>query len=149
MMKSILAAALLVCTPLTVSAQTYVTEAPPLAEWNVQDWNPESQAACGAFMTKFGLLVSIKHQTDQVFQILFRGFALNALSEMTDPATNARAWSAPVDAISEPSKRLLSDCIDLANAALRDNLIPQSIIDDAQEEAQATLDDTQPGLLPD
>ena len=91
MFKSILAAVLMICTPFATSAQERIPGVPPLVEWEVQDWTPESQAACAALMTKFGLLVSMKHQTNQVFQILFRGLALNAVSETADPATNARA----------------------------------------------------------
>ena len=132
--------AFLMATVLALPAAGALAQADrPLVEWNTQDWNPESQAACGAFLTKFGILVSIKQQTDDVFQILWRGIAINMLSEVTDPETNKLAWAAPIDMGAGDGKTLFMSCGDLANQALEDNLIPQSILDEAAEEANETM----------
>lgn len=117
-------------------------DVPPLVEWDVSEWNPTSQAACGAVLTKFGLLVSIRHQTNQVFQILYRGQAMNALSEMTDPATNALAWSAEVKATGEDTYALMDACTDLFNQANAAGNIPKSILEDASAEANRILRET-------
>jgi hypothetical protein len=118
-----------------VSAQEY----PPLAEWDVSEWTPSSQAACGAFLTKFGLLISINKQTNEVFQILWRGLSMNELSKMTDPATNTRAWAAEVDATSDTAKELFFACGDLFDWAYNSNEIPQIILDRASREANDIL----------
>lgn len=111
----------------------------PLIDWERTQWNPESQAACGVFLTKFGTMVSLQKQTNEIFQILWRGYALNELSAMTDPATNKRAWAAPVELLDETGKTLFLDCGLLVNQALKDGLIPESIQESASEKANETL----------
>lgn len=110
-----------------------------LTDWNIGSWNPESQAACGVSLTKFGLLASVAHQDDRVFQILYRGIALNKLSESTAPETNAAAWAAQVSTRDAALHPMLSTCTDLFNTAEADRLIPGSIKDYAVQEANDIL----------
>jgi len=109
-----------------------------LLEWDISRWNPESQAACGAVLSKFGLLASIKSQTEQVYQILYEGYAMNSLSESTDPSTNALAWSANVSTQDEGFYEFISRCSDLFQGAHQAGLIPSSI--DAQAAVSARSD---------
>ena len=135
MIRTLIAASLLAL----FSTAAFAQSERPLIDWERTQWNPESQAACGVFLTKFGTMVSIQKQTNEIFQILWRGYALNDLSAMTDPATNERAWAAPVELLGETGKVLFLDCGKLVNQALKDGLIPQSIQEDASDKANETL----------
>lgn len=111
-----------------------------LLEWDISRWNPESQAACGAVLSKFGLLVSIQHQTEQVYQILYQGYAMNSLSEMTDPFTNGLAWRAEVSTEDEGFYDFTYRCSDLFDGAMEAGLIPESISAQAAEDARIDLE---------
>ena len=112
----------------------------PILDWDISRWNPESQAACGAVLSKFGLLASTQNQTEQIYQILYEGYAMNALSEITDPATNALAWSADVSTQDERFFDFTYKCSDLFKGARQAGLIPSSIDTQAAADARSDLD---------
>lgn len=137
-MTNLTSRSLLLLSLLGFSAPVAHADPSPL-DADVTTWAPESQAACGVMLVKFGLLVSVKNKTAKVFQILFRGYALNALSEMTAPDLNAAAWQAELNLRDDRTSPILSQCTELFNANAKAGNIPQSVLEDAERKAEATL----------
>ena len=67
---------------------------------------------------------------------------MNALSEITDPATNALAWSADVSTQDERFFDFTYRCSDLFKGAHQAGLIPFSIDTQAAEDARSDLDES-------
>ena len=139
MTRSILAALILTLGATAVSAQTAGKTTRPLIDWDISRWNPESQAACGAFLTKFGYTVVTEQKTDTVHRILYHGLALDGLSKRTDPETNDLAWDADVDRGPGQAGALLRACLKLSGDAMKRGIIPQDVLDIALDQANKIM----------
>ena len=131
MTGSILATFILALSATTAISQTAASTPRPLVEWDLTELTQESQAACGAFMTKLGYVVAQSKKTEQVAQIMFRGIALDLLSKRTHPEINEQAWAADFDPTGSDVETLLKACVPLANSALENDMIPKEMIDSA------------------
>jgi len=78
-------------------------------------------------MTKFGYMLSGRKMGNEAFQVLYRGLAMNKLSEMTDPKTNGEAWLAEVDLVSEEARLMMNSCLGLFTAADDGGMIVNSL----------------------
>lgn len=141
MTRSFLAVLTLALSTTTAISQTAPETPRPLAAWDISEVTPESLAACGAFLTKIGFILSradeARHKsdvTDGIAETLFRGLALSAFTKQTDPALADQAWDAEFDPKGEPGQALFFDCTVLADSAIQDDLIPQEILDNATKE---------------
>ena len=141
MHKSFLAALILALGASSVSAQSSTQTPRPLIEWDIAELTPESLAACGAFLSKTGLLLSRNidgrqksDESDAVAEILFRGIALSTFSKETDPELQAQSFAAEFDPKGERGQMFFFTCTLLADSAIENGMIPQDVVDHSMQE---------------